>query len=73
MPNFAFSVIVTTDTYEHAVRVMQEHIGQFGGQEPLFASGVEIDYQIEIDWNHPTGTTVEAPLLEAATRPMRST
>jgi len=70
MPNFAFSVVVTTDTYEHAVRVMQEYLGD---QEPLFESGVEIDYQIEIDWNHPTGTTVEAPLLEAAAKPMRST
>jgi hypothetical protein len=35
----------------------------FGDQEPLFESGVEVDYQIEIDSNHPTGTMVEATSL----------
>jgi hypothetical protein len=55
MPNFVFSVTVTTDTYEHAERVMQEYLGE---QEPVFESGVEIDYQI--DWKRPSGTTVEA-------------
>ena len=59
MQSFEFSVIVTTDTYDHALRVMQEHMAR---QQPLIESGVEIDYQIEIDWVH-SGTRVEGPLL----------
>jgi hypothetical protein len=54
MPNFVFSVVVTTDTFEHAEQVMQEYLGD---QEPIFESGVEIDYQI--DWKHPSGVKAE--------------
>ena len=60
MQNFVFNVIVTTDTYDHALRVLQAHIDQ---SEPVFEAGAEIDHQIEIDWEHPTGTTVEGALL----------
>jgi hypothetical protein len=65
---FIYTVVVTTDTPEHAAIVINERInfderyfvtpdGESISPDDAGPNDTEIEYWVEIDWDYPTGTT----------------